>query len=49
MIIDFSFILVAAALVTGVVWGVYAYAIKPQREKGLAKGELPSAASRPIP
>jgi signal peptidase I len=43
MIIDFSFILVAAALVTGVVWGVYAYAIKPQREKGLGKGELPSA------
>ncbi|MEY4931949.1 MAG: hypothetical protein RLZZ403_269 [Pseudomonadota bacterium] len=43
MIIDFSFILVAAALVTGVVWGVYALAIQPQRLKGLAAGEAPPA------
>ena len=41
MIIDFSFILVAAALVTGVVWGVYAFGIQPQRLKALAPGEAP--------
>ncbi len=43
MIIDFSFILVAAALVTGVVWGVYAFAIQPQRLKGRAAGEAAPA------
>ena len=41
MIVDFSFILVAAAVVTGVVWGVYAFAVKPKRLKGLVPGELP--------
>jgi signal peptidase I len=43
MIIDFSFILVAAALLTGVVWGVYALGVSPQRQKGWVKGELPRA------
>jgi len=43
MIIDFSFILVAAALLTGVVWGVYALGVSPQRQKGWGKGELPRA------
>jgi signal peptidase I len=42
MIVDFSFILVAAALVTGVVWGVYAFAIKPRRQVVVA-GEVPPA------
>ncbi len=43
MIIDFSFILVVAALVTGVVWGVYALGVQPQRTRGLAAGEAAPA------
>jgi signal peptidase I len=43
MIVDFSFVLVVAALVTGVVWGVYAFAVKPGRLKALAPGEMPPA------
>ncbi|MEQ1581826.1 MAG: signal peptidase I [Steroidobacteraceae bacterium] len=42
MIVDFSFILVAAALVTGVVWGVYAFAIKPRGQVVVA-GQVPPA------
>jgi signal peptidase I len=42
MIVDFSFILVAAAVVTGVVWGVYAFAVQPRRQAVVA-GEVPLA------
>ena len=31
MIFDFSFILVVATLLTGIIWGAYAWLIEPKR------------------
>jgi signal peptidase I len=39
MIIDFSFILVAATLLTGCIWGLYAWVWKPRQLRGLASGQ----------
>jgi len=42
MILDFSFILVAALFVTGVIWGIDSWFFKPKRPAPLAKeGEVP--------
>lgn len=46
MIVDFSFLLVAATLLTGVIWGAYAWVIKPKQVRSLAGGGTEQAAPR---
>lgn len=46
MVFDFSFILVVATLLTGIIWGVYAWLIKPKRVE--VAGGVAEAVREPI-
>jgi len=49
MIFDFSFILVAATALTGVIWGIDSWLFKPQRvAAGVARGVAPEEVREPV-
>jgi hypothetical protein len=49
MIFDFSFILVAATALTGVIWGIDSWLFKPQRvAAAAARGVAPQDVREPI-
>jgi signal peptidase I len=48
MIIDFSFILVAALFVTGVIWAIDAWLFKPKRPVPVSTGAEPPPSNEPI-
>lgn len=49
MIFDFSFILVAATLLTGLIWGIDSLAFKPKRVAAAgAKGVAPENIREPM-